>query len=291
MIKRIYGKALWAAMLACTIPVYGQTDQGVVRLYLKDALHKARPDTLSVYVEVATVQPDVEQGIMFTFYIQNNGSQTIKIMDPVDTISVLLYSSSLRGGVNLPNTAPDGELCRIPLHNEQQYNAIRRNKMAYRAFQVFDSEEALRNQRMKTVSDIVPWDPTVEITRRKGPLTESERFEAMVGGKLTLEPGERFQAVVQITRILKNPTRVKGESIPRQGNTSAHGTSTISKPPPITDPQTEIIDITTGMYRLSVHSIVFTGERASSWVARSDRVTIQLGEPSGTDEQNGSNAP
>ena len=94
--KRINSKILWATAFVCAIPVYGQTDQGVVRLNLKDASRNGPPDTLPVYVEVATVQPDVEQGIVFTLNIENNGSQTITITDPVDTTKVRLFSITLQ---------------------------------------------------------------------------------------------------------------------------------------------------------------------------------------------------
>lgn len=307
MIKRLNSKALWASVLVCALPVYGQTDQGVVRLYLKSTVRDGPPDTLPVYVEVATVQPHVEEGIVFTFNIENNGSEPIRILDPVDAISINLYSFKLRGGVNFRNTEPDGARCKIRQLNKQQLKAYQDDKKSRRPFQAFHSEEALRDQRVKTLSDIVPWDLENHIGRRNVPQTVSERFEAMTAGKLTLEPGERFQAVLRITRILANPTRAKHKIIPRQGNIPARGISTVSRPPRITDLETETVDIAHGTYSLTVHGTVWTDKETDvrthtedalwpkqaglGWTTTSDPVTIQLGEPSSPDEQNGNNTP
>ena len=290
MIKRTNSKIFWAAMLAWTIPVYGQMDQDVVRLSLRDPVDNGPPDTLPVYVEVATVQPDVGQGIVFTLNIENNGSQTIKITDPVDTTKVGLFSIARQGSVSLRNTRSDANTCRLRGRNEQQLKAYYDDKKARRPFQAFDSEEALRDPRMKTVSDIVPWDPTIKIPRRKTPLPESERFDARVGGKLTLEPGERFQAVLRITRILANPKGHK-EAIARweRENRPPDGVRNyVAKYP---RPQPEIVDITSGTYWLTVRSLVSTDAQGASWVTSSERVTIELGQPSGAEEQNGSNKP
>ena len=171
---------------------------------------------------------------------------------------------------------------------EQQLKAYYADKEARRAFEAFDSEEALRDPRMKTVSDIVPWDHTIKIARRKTPLPESERFEATVGGKLTLEPGERFQAVVRITRMLANPKGYE-ESIARwRDNLPPDAVNDTSALPP---PQPQIGDIAPGTYRLSVRTFVFTDAEGASWGASSDLITIQLGEPSGAEEHKGSNKP
>ena len=288
--KRTNSKILWVAVLAWTIPVYGQTDQGVVRLNLKDASSNGPPDTLLVYVEVATVQPDVEQGIVFTLNIVNNGSQTIRIMDPVDTTKVLLSSSTRHGSVSLRNTRPDANTGRLRGRNEEQLKAYYDDKKARRPFEAFDSEEALRDQRIKTVSDIVPWNPTIETIRGKAPLTESARFEAMAGGKLTLEPGERFQAVLRITRILADPKGHK-EAVARweRENRPPDGVRNyVAKYP---RPQPQIVDITPGTYRLSVHSLVFTDAEGASWAAMSDRVTIELGEANSPEQSNESGTP
>ena len=281
-------KALWATVFVCTIPAYGQADNSLVRLNLKDASRNGPPDTLPVYVEVATVQPDVEQGIVITLNIQNNGSQTIRILDPVDTFGVFLHSLSLHGPASLRNTTPDFVACRMRRRNEQQLKSYYDDKEARRPFQPYDSEEALRDQRMKTVSDIVPWDPTIKIVPRKTPLPESERFEAKVGGKLTLEPGERFQAVVRITRVIADGKGYK-EAVARwRNNLPPDAMNDLAA---LARPQPQIVDITPGTYLLAVSSLVSTDADAASWVTSSDRVTIQLGEPSGADEHNGGKKP
>ena len=281
MIKRINSKILWAAVLVCTIPVYGQTDNSVVRLYLKDDVRNGWPETLPVYVDVATVQPDVEQGILFTFNIENNRSEPVRILNPVERISTYLYSVKLRGGVNLRNTETDAALCFIRWLNSQQLKAYQDDKKAHRPFQAFDSEDALRDQRMKTISNIVPWKLENHVGSRNVPQTVSERFEAIRAGVLTLQPGERFQAVLQITRVLGNPKGYK-EAVARWRDNlppdAMNDTSAFPAPEPL------IVDIPPGTYKLIVSSRVFTGTRGASWGTTSGRVTIQLGEPSSAEE-------
>ena len=288
MIKRINSKILWATALVCAIPVYGQTNNSVVRLNLKDASRNGPPDTLPVYVEVATVQPDVEQGIVFKFNIENNGVKPINILDPINTLGVVLNSMSLHGPASLRNTRPDFMTCKLRGRNEQQLKAYYDDKKARRAFQAFDSEEALRDQRMKTVGDIVPWDPTIEIARAKGPLSESELFEARVGGKLALEPGEWFQAIVRITRVIADGKAHK-EAVARWRNNLPQDAVNNPAAPP--RPQPHIVAITPGTYLLTVSSLVVTDAEGASWAAQSDRVTIQLGKPSSTEQSNESGTP
>ncbi len=261
----------WAIALVCIVPAHGQTDQHIVRLEMKDRLRHGPPETLRVYVEIATVQPDVEQGIVFTLNIENNGSQTIQMLDPIDMISILLTSSKLGGMVSLEDTRPDYMTCKVYTFSDEQLKEMHNKKMARRPFQAFDSEVTLRHRHMKTVSDIVPWKLDRNRKRGKTPQSNSERFQALTKreGKLTLEAGEHFQAEIQITRIISNP-------VAPERNEAGKVVAYSSRQPHVP----EIVDIMPDTYSLRVWFTLSTDlEGKHSWTTSSDRITIQLGEP------------
>ncbi len=269
MTKKNHNLGHWSIVLACVVPVYGQTDQNIIRLEMKDRSRHGPPETLRVYVEIATVQPDVEQGIVFTLNIENNGPQVIQILDPIDRTRVSLFSSTLGGKVSLENTKTDSSICKIYTFSDEQLKEIHDNKMARRPFLAFDSEEKLSNRHMKTVSDIVPHKLDRNIERNAVPKSKNERFQAIPAAKLILEAGEHFQAVLQITRIISNPV---APMITRTGNLTTHSTRRQHNP--------QIVDITSDTYSLRVSLLLMTGiDIADSWSASSDRITIQFGEP------------
>ncbi len=253
----------WAIALVCIVPAHGQTDQHIVRLDMKDRSRHGPPETLPVYIEIATIQSDVEQGIMFTYTIENNGSQTMQILDPIEYLSVLLISTLKNGPGSLPGTKPDANECRLRAMNKQELKAYHEDKLTRRPFEVFEPEGVRRNRRLKTVSDIVPWVPDHKPIRLNPPLTFSEQFKIISAGKLTLEPGEYFQAVVQINRVVEN-YRAYNKSLQEPENVPAVVPHIISIPP--------------GTYSLRVSSSIITNIKGIRWGTSSDRITIQLGE-------------
>ncbi len=263
MTKQNYNMILLVTALVCVIPVYGQTGEHIVRLDMKDRSRHGPPETLPVYIEIATVQPDVEQGIMFTYTIENNGSQTMQILDPIERLSVLLISTLKNGPGSLPGTKPDANECRLRAMNKQELKAYHEDKLTRRPFEVFEPEGVRRNRRLKTVSDIVPWVPDHKPIRLNPPLTFSEKFQIISAGKLTLEPGEHFQAVVQINRVVEN-YRAYNKSLQEPENVPAVVPHIISIPP--------------GTYNLYVFSSISTNIKEIRWGTSSDLITIQLGE-------------
>ncbi len=273
MTKLFNNKVVFVTVLVCAVPTFAQADQHIVRLDMKDATSSnGPPESLDVYVEVATIQPGVEQGIVFTLNIENNSGQVIRTLDPVDMTNVMLFSSSLGGKVSLDNTKPDYMTCKISSFSDQQLKEMHDEKMARRPFLALHSEIALRARHLKTVSDIVPHKLDRNIEHNVVPKSKKDRFQAMTEGKLTLEPGEHFQALLQITRIISNPN--KPETTINQKTKAI--TSWSSRPPQIP----HIIDIIPGTYSLLVSHILITDlEGEHSWATSSDRITIQLGEP------------
>ncbi len=269
MTMKIFSTLLLVITLVCIIPVYGQENQAIVRWDMKDTIRHGPPETLLVYVEITTIQPNVEQGIVFTLSIENNGTQAIQILDPVDMIKVRLYRLGHPGTINLENTKPDFTICKLDTFNEQQLKEIHDNKMARRPFQTFDIDVALRDRHMKTVSDIVPWKLDRNIERYNVPQSNIDRFQAITEGKLTLEPGEQFQAVLQIIKIISNPV---APVITETGNVVTF-TSPRQRNP-------QIVDIVPDVYSLRFRFTLWTDiEGTNRWSASSDRITIQLGEP------------
>lgn len=268
MTKLLHNKARWLIAFACIVPAYGQTDQHIVRLNMKEYAVEL-PETLSVYVEIAAVQPDVEQGIVFTLNIENNGSQTIQMLDPIDMFRVSLTSFKLGGAVNLKRTRPDYMTCKIYSFSDEQLKDMHDKKMARRPFLAFDSEDALRNRHMKTVSDIVPHMLDRNRKRNDVPKSKKEQFQAIPAGKLTLEASEHFQAVIQIARIVSNPVAPERN---KAGKIVAYASRRQDNP--------HIVDIMPDTYSLRVSLLLITDlEEKHGWTTSSDRITIQLGEP------------
>ncbi len=289
MINTVQVKAFSIIILICAVPVFAQSDPNIVRLYLKEFPHdnvtSGPPNTLPVYVEVATVQPDVEQGIVFTLNIENNSAKTVKIMDPIDRTHISLHGFTRPFCKSLRNTSPDSSICFIRSFSAEKRKAIIDNKKARMPFEAFNAIEVGRNRRLKTVSDIVPWEPPqnqpARTPRRTTPLSETELFEGAVGGRLTLEPGHRFRAILQITRVHANYEAyekaydqwLSDYCIP---NDQGYCTPSEGSPP---RPMPEIIHIPPGKYFLSVSMILFTNNLGSFTPSFDKSVTIQLGEP------------
>ncbi len=293
MIGSIHCKACIVAVLACSVSVFGQTDQGILRLDLKSLPISSNklPGTLSVYVEIATVQPNVAQGIVFTLNIENNGSGTVRIQDPIDTMLISLTGFTRPRSKNLRNTQPDFMLCRTRSLNAKERKARFDDKRAERPFQAFDVDEARRSRSLKTVSDIVAWEPpphqSEKTQSQAKPLSERDRFDNKIGGKLTLEPGDIFQAILQITKVHTN-YKAYEIAIKQWRNDylspgpGGIGTIAPNAPP---RPEKEIIPIPNGRYSLSVSVLLFT-DIAGTYGSSSDkRVNIQLGEPSSAEQK------
>ncbi len=296
MIGSIHCKVCFIAVLISTVPIFGQADQNIVRLDLKDRAQHGPPDTLPAYVEIATVQPDVEQGIVFTLNIENNSAKTIRIMDPIDLTNIILVGFTQPKSKNLHNTRMDSSICKIHSFSPEQIKAIFADKRAKRPFEAFDVDAARRNRSLKTVSDIVLWEPSPYQTRKTPsiakPLNESERFDARVGGKLTLEPGQQFQAILQITRV-HSDYEAYDKSLEQWRNgylspgPGGIGTIAPGAPP---KPEQKIIPIPAGRYSLFVTIMLWTDNAgsytATSYSVLSDGITIQLGEPGISKQKN-----
>jgi hypothetical protein len=195
---------------------------------------------IKAFIELQTVQPNVGQGIEFLVEIENASSQVLEVDEPIRFMDV-----QLRNSEDVQVDIPDPRRGMAPSRrNEPEPEHLKAYRAERRPFHPAEPQWTQRPPDVKSVGDLKD-------------------------GKVTLEPGEKFQATVKITKILANPERWWAEVEKRSGKPAS------GLPGP--DPPA-ITPIPAGVYTVEVGlPLLVNGKLVPS--KSHDKVTVRLGRP------------
>lgn len=259
------------AFVFCSVPArhtMARDSEKQIRLELRELA--TRPDSgdnpfksVRTFVELESIQPNVDQGIMFDIIVSNEGSEAIELLDTTYYFGVeLMNSEGLH--VELPRTPT---LSQVATSDPDGFRARWEPR---KPVKVVVPDAAAGGSGVKTVRDFHGGEFTLQPGEQP---RVPPRHHTESRGELTLEPGEQLRVTFQISKVLAKP-REFFEALKKRMNEPRDSVA----PWPTKDP--EVAPIPKGGYQLSVRFMLAAPPPGGPIHSMREckPVTVQLGE-------------